>query len=152
MAIAKGLGGGVPIGAVLASKKVASAMKPGSHGSTFGGNPLVTASANAVLDIVAEKDFLKILGHKIDYLSKELNKLMNEYPKFVAEVRGQGFLRGLKLFDPVNEIQNELKKNKVLFVAAAENVLRLLPPLTVSIEEIDIAISTLRKVACKGIK
>ena len=152
MAIAKGLGGGVPIGAVLASKKVASAMKPGSHGSTFGGNPLVTASANAVLDIVAEKDFLKILGHKIDYLSKELDKLMNEYPKFVAEVRGQGFLRGLKLFDPVNEIQNELKKNKVLFVAAAENVLRLLPPLTVSIEEIDIAISALRKVACKGIK
>jgi len=150
--IAKGIGGGFPIGAVLASKKVASAMKPGSHGSTFGGNPLVTASANAVLDIVAEKDFLKILGHKIDYLSKELDKIMNEYPKFVAEVRGQGFLRGLKLFDPVNEIQNELKKNKVLFVAAAENVLRLLPPLTVSIEEIDIAISALRKVACKGIK
>ena len=76
---------------------------------------------------------------------------MNEYPKFVAEVRGQGFLRGLKLFDPVNEVQNELKKNKVLFVAAAENVLRLLPPLTVSIEEIDIAISALKKVACKGI-
>ena len=152
MAIAKGLGGGVPIGAVLASKKVASAMKPGSHGSTFGGNPLVTASANAVLDIIAEKDFLKFLGHKIDYLSKELDKIMSEYPKFVAEVRGQGFLRGLKLFDPVNEIQNELKKNKVLFVAAAENVLRLLPPLTVSIEEIDIAISALRKVACKGIK
>ena len=99
-----------------------------------------------------EKDFLKILGHKIDYLSKELDKIMNEYPKFVAEVRGQGFLRGLKLFDPVNEVQNELKKNKVLFVAAAENVLRLLPPLTVSIEEIDIAISALRKVACKEIK
>ena len=103
-------------------------------------------------EVIAEKDFLKILGHKIDYLSKELDKIINEYPKFVVEVRGQGFLRGLKLFDPVNEIQNELKKNKVLFVAAAENVLRLLPPLTVSIEEIDIAISALRKVACKGIK
>ena len=77
---------------------------------------------------------------------------MNEYPKFVVEVRGQGFLRGLKLFDPVNEIQNELKKNKVLFVAAAENVLRLLPPLTVSIDEIDIAISSLRKLAKKEIK
>ena len=150
--LAKGLGGGFPIGAILLKKKIAKYITPGSHGSTFGGNPLVTASANAVLDIVAEKDFLKFLGHKIDYLSKELDKIMNEYPKFVAEVRGQGFLRGLKLFDPVNEIQNELKKNKVLFVAAAENVLRLLPPLTVSIEEIDIAISALRKVACKGIK
>jgi len=108
--IAKGIGGGFPIGAVLMNKKVASGMTPGTHGSTFGGNPLVTASANAVLDIVAEKDFLKILGHKIDYLAKELDKLMNEYPKFVAEVRGQGFLRGLRLFEPVNEIQNELKK------------------------------------------
>ena len=77
---------------------------------------------------------------------------MNECPKFIAEVRGQGFLRGLKLCDPVNQIQNELKKNKVLFVAAAENVLRLLPPLTVSIYEIDMAISALREVASKGIK
>ena len=147
MAIAKGLGGGVPIGAVLANKKVASAMKPGSHGSTFGGNPLVTASANAVLDIITEKDFLKVLGHKINYLSKELDKLMNEYPKYIVEVIGHGFLRGLKLYDPVNDIQNELKKDKVLFVAAAENVLRLLPPLTVSVDEIDIAISSLRKLA-----
>ena len=152
MAIAKGLGGGVPIGAVLATKKVASAMKPGSHGSTFGGNPLVASSANAVLDIITEKDFLKILGYKIDYLSKELDKLMNEFPKFIVEIRGQGFLRGLKLNDPVNNIQNELKRNKVLFVPAAENVLRLLPPLTVSIHEIDIAISALRKVANKEIK
>ena len=152
MAIAKGLGGGVPIGAVLATKKVASAMKPGSHGSTFGGNPLVTASANAVLDIITEKDFLKILEYKIDYLSKELDKLMNEFPKFIVEIRGQGFLRGLKLNDPVNNIQNDLKRNKVLFVPAAENVLRLLPPLTVSINEIDIAISALRKVAKKEIK
>ena len=152
MAIAKGLGGGVPIGAVLATKKVASAMKPGSHGSTFGGNPLVTASANAVLDIVTEKDFLNELKVKINYLSKELDKLMNEFPKFIVEIRGQGFLRGLKLHDPVNNIQNELKKNKVLFVPAAENVLRLLPPLTISINEIDIAISTLRKVANEEIK
>ena len=152
MSIAKGLGGGVPIGAVLANKKVASAMKPGSHGSTFGGNPLVTASANAVLHIITEKDFLKVLGHKINYLSKELDKLMNEYPKFIVEVRGHGFLRGLKLYDPVNDIQNELKKDKVLFVAAAENGLRLLPPLTVSVDEIDIAISSLRKLAKKEIK
>ena len=105
-----------------------------------------------IIDVLRLIDLLKILGLKIDYLAKELEKIINEYPKFVVEVRGQGFLRGLKLFDPVNEIQNELKKNKVLFVAAAENVLRLLPPLTVSIEEIDIAISALRKVACKGIK
>ena len=77
---------------------------------------------------------------------------MNEFPKFIVEIRGQGFLRGLKLNDPVNNIQNELKRNKVLFVPAAENVLRLLPPLTVSIHEIDIAISALRKVASEEIK
>ena len=77
---------------------------------------------------------------------------MNEYPKFIVEVRGHGFLRGLKLYNPVNDIQNELKKDKVLFVAAAENVLRILPPLTVSVNEIDIAISSLRKLAKKEIK
>ncbi|MAC61178.1 MAG: acetylornithine transaminase [SAR116 cluster bacterium] len=147
MAIAKGLGGGVPIGAILATKNVSSAMKPGSHGSTFGGNPLVTASANAVLDILTEKFFFKKLNEKIDFLTLKLNELKKDFPNFVLEIRGQGFLRGIKLKDPVNDVQNELKKNKVLFVPAAENVLRLLPPLTVKKEEIELAIEALRKEA-----
>ena len=149
MAIAKGLGGGVPIGAVLATKKVASAMKPGSHGSTFGGNPLVTASANAVLDIITENNFFQRLNHKIEFLNSSLEEIKKDFPNLVLEVRGKGFLRGLKLSDPVNEVQSELKKNKVLFVAAGENVLRLLPALTVKIEEIKLAVEAIRDVAKK---
>jgi acetylornithine/N-succinyldiaminopimelate aminotransferase len=147
MAIAKGLGGGVPIGAILATKNVSSAMKPGSHGSTFGGNPLVTASANAVLDILTEKNFFKRLNEKINFLTLKLNELKKDFPNFALEIRGQGFLRGIKLKEPVIDVQNELKKNKVLFVPAAENVLRLLPPLTVKKEEIELAIEALRKEA-----
>ena len=147
MAIAKGLGGGVPIGAVLATKKVASAMKPGSHGSTFGGNPLVTASANAVLDIITEKNFFQKLNDKIEFLNSKLEEIKKDFPNFVLEIRGKGFLRGIKLSDPVNEVQIQLKNNKVLFVAAAENVLRLLPPLTVKTEEIKLAVETIRDVA-----
>ena len=149
MALAKGLGGGVPVGAVLATKRVSSAMKPGSHGSTFGGNPLVMASANAVLDVITEKDFLPNLSEKIDFLTIELHKIKSEFPNFISEIRGQGFLRGIKLNHPVNEVQFELKKNKILFVAAAENVLRILPPLTVKLDEIVLAISALKNVATK---
>ena len=149
MAIAKGLGGGVPIGAILATKNVSSAMKPGSHGSTFGGNPLVTASANAVLDILTEKNFFQKLNEKINFLTLKLNELKKDFPNFALEIRGQGFLRGIKLKEPVNDVQNELKKNKVLFVPAAENVLRLLPPLTVKKEEIELAIEALRREATK---
>ena len=149
MAIAKGLGGGVPIGAILATKNVSSAMKPGSHGSTFGGNPLVTASANAVLDILTEKNFFQKLNEKINFLTLKLNELKKDFPNFALEIRGQGFLRGIKLKEPVNDVQNELKKNNVLFVPAAENVLRLLPPLTVKKEEIELAIEALRREATR---
>ncbi len=111
MAIAKGLGGGVPIGAILATKNVSSAMKPGSHGSTFGGNPLVTASANAVLDILTEKNFFQKLNEKINFLTLKLNELKKDFPNFALEIRGQGFLRGVKLKEPVNDVQNEFNHN-----------------------------------------
>ena len=137
------------MGAVLATKKVSSVMKPGSHGSTFGGNPLVMAAANAVLDVITEKEFLHNLSVKIDFLTIELQKMQSEFPKFISEIRGQGFLRGIKLNYPVDEVQVELKKNKILFVAAAENVLRILPPLTVKLDEIALAISVLKNVAKK---
>ena len=147
MALAKGLGGGVPVGAVLASKKVSSAMTRGSHGSTFGGNPLVMSAANAVLDILMEPDFMKILAKKMEYLLDGLNVIQSNYPKFISDIRGKGFLIGIKLFPPVNEVQEQLKKLKVLFVPAAENVLRILPPLTVEYDEIDIALEALNHVA-----
>ena len=124
--IAKGIGGGFPIGACLVNKKVAKSMKPGSHGSTFGGNPLAMQVGNAVLDIILKKGFLKNVTKNGKYFQSELIKIQKDYPKIISEVRGLGFLIGLKL--NVNQIKfiNNLITNKMLVVKAAENVIRLL--------------------------
>ena len=149
--IAKGIGGGFPIGACLVNKKVAKSMKPGSHGSTFGGNPLAMQVGNAVLDIILKKGFLKNVTINGKYFQSELIKIQKDYPKIISEVRGLGFLIGLKL--NVNQIEfiNNLITNKMLVVKAAENVIRLLPPLNIKKKEIDKAIVILRKV-CKTFK
>ena len=149
--IAKGIGGGFPIGACLVNKKVAKSMKPGSHGSTFGGNPLAMQVGNAVLDIILKKGFLKNVTKNGKYFQSELIKIQKDYPKIISEVRGLGFLIGLKL--NVNQIKfiNNLITNKMLVVKAAENVIRLLPPLNIKKKEIDKAIVILRKV-CKTFK
>ena len=151
MAIAKGLGGGVPIGAVLATKKVASAMKPGSHGSTFGGNPLAMSVGNAVLDQIFKKGFLKNVQKISKYFHFELNKIKNEYPKIIKEVRGVGLLIGLQLFNDQTKFIKKLMDNKLLTIRAAENVIRILPPLNVKKNEIDLALKIIRKV-CKEYK
>ncbi len=149
--IAKGIGGGFPIGACLVNKKVAKSMKPGSHGSTFGGNPLAMQVGNAVLDIILKKGFLKNVTKNGKYFQSELIKIQKDYPKIISEVRGLGFLIGLKL--NVNQIKfiNNLITNKMLVVKAADNVIRLLPPLNIKKKEIDKAIVILRKV-CKTFK
>ena len=147
--IAKGIGGGFPIGAVLMSKKVASSMIPGSHGSTFGGNPLAMSVGNAVLDQILKKGFLGNIRKKSKYFYKELNKIKNDYPKIIKEVRGLGLLIGLKLFyDQKNFIQ-KLEENNLLTIRAAENVVRILPPLNVKKSEIDLSIKIIRKVCNK---
>ena len=146
--IAKGIGGGFPIGAVLMSKKVASAMVPGTHGSTFGGNPLAMSVGNAVLDKIFKKDFLKNVQKISKYFHNELNKIKNDYPKLIKEVRGIGFLIGLQLFNDQKRFIQKLENNKLLTIRAAENVVRILPPLNVKKSEIDIAIKIIRKV-CK---
>ena len=146
--IAKGIGGGFPIGAVLMSKKVASAMVPGTHGSTFGGNPLAMSVGNAVLDKIFKKDFLKNVQKISKYFHNELNKTKNDYPKLIKEVRGIGFLIGLQLFNDQKRFIQKLENNKLLTIRAAENVVRILPPLNVKKSEIDIAIKIIRKV-CK---
>jgi len=149
--IAKGIGGGFPIGAVLMTKKVASKMTPGTHGSTFGGNPLAMSVGNAVLDQILKKGFLKNVQKISKYFHSELKKIQNEFPKIIKEVRGVGLLIGLQLFhDQTNFIQ-KLMENKLLTIRAGENVIRLLPPLTVKIQEIDLAIKTIKKV-CKEYK
>ncbi len=144
--IAKGIGGGFPIGAVLMNKKAASGMIPGTHGSTFGGNPLAMCVGSAVLDQIFKKGFLKNVQKNSKYFYTELNKIRNEYPKIIKEVRGVGLLIGIQLFDDQTKFIKKLMENKLLTIRAAENVIRILPPLTVKKKEIDLAIKIIKKV------
>ncbi len=146
--IAKGIGGGFPVGAILMTKKVASAMVPGTHGSTFGGNPLAMSVGNAVLDKIFKKGFLKNIKKISKYFHNELNKIKNDYPKLIKEVRGIGLLIGLQLFDNQKKFIQKLQDNNFLTIRAGENVVRLLPPLNVKKSEIDLALKIIRKV-CK---
>jgi len=144
--IAKGIGGGFPIGAVLVNKKVASGMKPGTHGSTFGGNPLAMSAGNAVMDIMFKKGFLGNVTKNGKYFLSELNKLKEKYPKIIKEVRGKGLLLGLCLYKDQTNFIKKLLDNKLLTVRAAENVVRLLPPLNVTKQEINLGLKIIDKV------
>ena len=137
--LAKGLGGGFPVGSVLARKQIGEAMGPGSHGSTFGGNPLAMAVANAVLDGLEEDGFLADVQRRAAILDERLAKLAADYPGLILERRGTGFLRGLKLADriTVGDMTASLRQKQLLVVPAGENVLRLLPPLTITEDEIE---------------
>jgi len=146
--IAKGIGGGFPLGAVLMSKKVAIGMTPGTHGSTFGGNPLAMKVGNAVLDKIMNKNFLKNIQKTSKYFLKELNKIQIEYPKIIKEVRGIGLLIGLQLHKDQTNFIKKLEQNKLLTIRAAENVIRILPPLNVKKSEIDMSIKIIKRV-CK---
>ena len=147
--IAKGIGGGFPIGAVLVNKKVASGMKPGTHGSTFGGNPLAMSAGNAVMDVMFNKGFLSNVTKNGKYFLKELNKLREKYPKIIKEVRGKGLLVGLCLHKDQTNFIKKLLENNLLSVRAAENVVRLLPPLNVTKAETNLGLKIIDKV-CKN--
>ena len=147
--IAKGIGGGFPIGAVLMTKKISKAMIPGTHGSTFGGNPLAMSVGNAVLDQINTK-LLSDVKKMSKYFISELNDIKNKYPKIIKEVRGLGLLIGLQLFNDQTEFIKKLMDNKLLTIRAAENVVRILPPLNVKKSEINLAIKIITKV-CKEI-
>ena len=149
--IAKGIGGGFPIGAVLMNKKAASGMVPGTHGSTFGGNPLAMSVGNAVLNQIFKKGFLKNVRVISKYFRYELNKIKDDYPKLIKEVRGLGLLIGLQLFEDQTKFIQKLMDNKLLTIRAGENVIRILPPLNVKKVELDLAIKVIRKV-CKEYK
>jgi len=146
--IAKGIGGGFPIGAVLITEKVAKGMTPGTHGSTFGGNPLAMSVGNAVLDQIFRKNFLNNLNKISKYFIGELNKIKNQYPKLIKEIRGKGLLIGIQLIKDQNKFIQKLMENDLLTIRAAENVIRILPPLNVKKNEIDMALKIIRKV-CK---
>ena len=147
--IAKGIGGGFPIGAVLVNKKVASGMKPGTHGSTFGGNPLAMSAGNAIMDVMFKKGFLVNVAKNGKYFLSELNKLKNKYPKIIKEVRGKGLLLGLCLHKNQVPFIDKLLKSNLLTIRAAENVVRLLPPLNVTKQEINLSLKIIDKV-CKN--
>ena len=149
--IAKGIGGGFPIGAVLMNKKVAAGMTPGTHGSTFGGNPLAMAVGNSVMDIVSSKKFLNNVKKSSKYFFSKLNKLKEKYPNIIKEIRGRGLLIGVQLNTDQTKFIKKLMDNRLLTIRAAENVVRILPPLNVKRQEINIALKIIDKV-CSEIK
>ncbi len=144
--IAKGLGGGFPIGAVLMNKKVAAAMTPGTHGSTFGGNPLAMAVGNKVMDIVSSKKFLNNIKNLSNHFFSNLKLLKEKYPKVIKEIRGRGLLIGIQLHGDQAKFIKKLMANKLLTIRAAENVVRILPPLNVKKNELDQALKIINKV------
>ncbi len=149
--IAKGIGGGFPIGAVLMNKKVASCMTAGSHGSTFGGNPLAMTVGNTVMDIVSKKSFLNSIKKLSKYFFEKLNSIKSEHPDIIKEIRGRGLLIGIQLHNNPTLFIKKLMDYRLLTIRAAENVIRILPPLNVKKKEIDIAVKIISKV-CNDLK
>ena len=151
VALAKGLGGGFPVGAVMATAKVGDAMIPGTHGSTFGGNPLAMRSANAVLDLLLDDDFLKNLRENIIYFDNKMDALIRDDDKISPVLllkKGSGMLRGFELTENFTAVDfgTIAREKGLLLVGAAENTIRLLPPLNTSKEEIDQAFEILSEV------
>ena len=132
MAVAKGLGGGFPVGACLATEQAAAALTTGSHGTTFGGNPLAMTVANAVLDVVLEDGFLEHVRTVADRLRRGLDGLVAKHPGVLAEVRGSGLMLGLKCVGENTALVARLLENGMLSIPAADNVVRILPPLVVN--------------------
>ena len=151
IALAKGLGGGFPVGAVMAKAEVGDAMVPGTHGSTFGGNPLAMRSANAVLELLLENDFLSNLRKMIVYFDKKMDELIKndlQNNPIIFAKKGSGMLRGFQLNEDVTagDFSNIAREKSLLLVGAAENTIRLLPPLNTSKEEVDNAFDILNDI------
>lgn len=136
MAIAKGLGGGFPVGACLATEEAASGMTTGSHGTTFGGGPLAMAVGNAVLDVILEDGFLQHVREMGKNLRQNLAELVDSYPQYLESVRGEGLLQGVRAKIPNGGIITHLRNHGVLTVAAGDNVVRFMPPLIMSADEL----------------
>jgi acetylornithine/N-succinyldiaminopimelate aminotransferase len=147
MSLAKALGGGFPIGAVLATADAASGMTPGSHGSTFGGNPLAIAAANAVLDVMLKPGFFDHVQKMSLLLKQKLASVVDRYPTVLSEVRGEGLLVGVKAVVPSGDLVNALRDQKLLTVGAGDNVVRFLAPLIVTEAEIGESVQMLER-AC----
>ena len=147
MAVAKGIGGGFPLGACLATEKAAVGMTTGTHGSTYGGNPLAMAVGNAVLDVILAPGFIEKVDKVAALLHGRLDALVRKHPKIFTEVRGKGLLLGLKAVPANTSVIERLRANGMLTVAAGDNVVRLLPPLVIGEAEVDEAIGILDRTA-----
>ena len=147
MALAKGLGSGFPLGAILASEKAAAGMTAGTHGSTFGGNPLAMAVGNAVLDVMLAEGFFDAVERNGALLRRRLEAIVVRYPEVFEEVRGQGLMLGLKCREDAPGFVERLRAEGLLTVAAAENVVRILPPLIIGETEIDDAMAMIDRAA-----
>lgn len=144
MAIAKGIGGGFPVGACLATADAAKGMTGGTHGTTYGGNPLAMAVGNAVLDVIFSEGFLKEVVKKSLMLKQGLAELSDNFPDFVEEIRGEGLMLGLKCKIPNTTVISALRDEKLLTVGAGDNVVRILPPLTITEDEIRVGLEKIR--------
>lgn len=137
--VAKGLGNGLPVGAMIAKAKYYDVLGPGSHGTTFGGNPLAMAAAKAVLGIVFQDEFTEVVEHKAAYLQEQLQSKLCQLP-FVSEIRGKGLMIGIACEGDVSSVVSSLMDKGLLVLNAGPNVIRLLPPLVVTEKEIDLAV------------
>tara|TARA_Y100001954_G_C15524004_1_gene460756 strand:- start:78 stop:713 length:636 start_codon:yes stop_codon:yes gene_type:complete len=144
--IAKGIGGGFPIGAVLMNKRVAKGMTAGTHGSTFGGNPLAMAVGSTVMNIVSNRKFLANVKSLSKHFIFGLNLLKKKYPNIIKDIRGRGLLIGIQLHNDQANFIRRLMDKRLLTIRAAENVIRILPPLNVKKTEIDQALKIIQKV------
>jgi acetylornithine/N-succinyldiaminopimelate aminotransferase len=147
MSIAKGIGGGFPVGACLATEEAASGMTLGTHGTTFGGNPLAMAVGNAVLDVILAPGFIAQVGQTALRLRQSLAQLKDQHPEVIAEIRGEGLMLGLKLHTPNTDFVAAAREAGLLVVGAGDNVVRLLPPLIISEAEVAEAVSRLDRAA-----
>ena len=151
MAIAKGIGGGFPLGAFMATKESGKGMVVGTHGTTYGGNPLATAVGGAVFDVVTGEGFLDPVAAAGLKLKQKLAALRDTHPSIVAEVRGEGLMIGLRVTPPNGDFAVAAREEKLLVIPAGDNVVRLLPPLIVGDAEIDEALKRL-DAACRRLE
>jgi acetylornithine/N-succinyldiaminopimelate aminotransferase len=151
MAVAKGIGGGFPLGACLATEQAAAGMTAGTHGSTYGGNPLATAVGNAVLDVVLAPGFLDSVQQRALSLKQKLAALKDQHPSIIEDVRGAGLMMGIKCKVPNTALQAAALDQHLLVIGAGDNVVRLLPPLIVTDADITEAVDKLDR-ACKALE
>jgi acetylornithine/N-succinyldiaminopimelate aminotransferase len=152
MALAKALGGGFPVGACLTTKEAGKGMTAGTHGSTFGGNPLAMAAANAVLDVMLADGFLERVRHTGLLFKQRLAEIKDRYPGIIAEVRGEGLLLGLRCVVPNGQLVDALRAEHLLSVAAGDNVARLVPPLIVGEDEVAEAMGMLDRACARLVR